>query len=102
MKLSINLEMPQEPEYKPSLMEKIEDCMERVEFGSSPEAYNFLRKVINCATKCYRAGKRSDKLHELLGKLTPFMSAHGMEDHRGMDLVSEYVSNPDYKEKDCE
>lgn len=94
--------MPTEPEYKESLIDKVKDCMEKVEYGGDREAYMFLRNVTNCITKCYKAGKRSDKLHELLGLLTPFMANHAMEDWRGIELIEEYVTNVDYKEKSCE
>jgi len=101
LKLSINLELPKEPEYKSSLEERVTDAMERVEYGGDPAAYHFLRKVITCATRCHREGKRSEKLHKLLGLLTPFMASHAMEDWRGLDLVEGYVTNKDYKE-DCD
>lgn len=102
LKLSIDLEMPQEQDYKPSLMEKVQDCMEQVEFGDSPEAYHFLRQVNNCAVKCYKAGKKSPKLHELLGILTPFLAKHGLEDWRGIELIDGYVTNPDYQEEESD
>ncbi len=94
--------MPTEKEYKPTLMEKVQDCMEQVEYGNSPEAYNFLRKVNQCLVHCHRAGKRSDKMHELLGILTPFLYRYGLEDWRGLELVEEYLTNPDYEQGDAD
>lgn len=99
LKLLLELELPQEPEYRPTLLERVESCMEQVEYGNSPRAYHFLKKVNDCAVKCYRAGKRSDKLSELLGILTPFLAKHAAEDWRGVDLIEEFVTNPEYKDK---
>ena len=98
IKLSVDLSIPDEPEYKPCVLEKVQDAMERVEFNDDTNAYNYLRKLVCFASKQYKAGKRSEKLHKILGLLVPFMVKYGLEDHRGMDLVEEYVTNPDYKE----
>jgi len=99
-KLAINLEMPKEPEYKPSMLEIVEDCMARVEFDNDHNAYKKLRQINNCAAKCHRAGKRSDKLHALLGLLSPFMAKHGLQDPKGVDIIDEYVTNPDYLDRE--
>jgi len=98
LKLSINLEMPQEPEYKPDVISKMEDCMERVEFGDDQGAYEYLRRLLNCSSKCHKMGKRSEKLHKVLGILTPFMLKYGLEDIKGLELVDGYATNPDYNE----
>lgn len=102
LKLSISLSLPKEPEYKTDLIQKIKDCMEQVEYGSSPEAYQYLRCLNQKCVKLHRCGKRSDKLHTVLGMLTPFLAKHGLEDWRGLDLVEEYVTNPDYRGDDNE
>jgi len=98
MKISVDIEMPKDPEYKPCLTEKVQDAMERVEFNEDTNAYKYLRCVLQKATTCYKEGKRSDKLHKILGLLTPFMVKHGLEDHRGMELVEGYVTNANYQE----
>lgn len=101
LKLSVSLELPKEPEYKPDIMDKVSDCMERVEYGDDPGAYTYLRKLLAFATKCHHEGKRGDKLHKILGILTPFMLRYGLEDLRGLDIINGYATNPDYQEDGC-
>ncbi len=98
IKLSISLEIPKEPEYNSCITERLEDAMERVMYSDDTEAYNYIRKVLLLATKCHKEGKRSDKLHKVLGLLTPFMVKYGLEDVRGLELVEGYVTNPEYDE----
>jgi hypothetical protein len=99
LKLSINLEMPKEKEYKPCLMERIEEAKEALEYGiTDPQLWSFLRKVYNCAAKCYNSGKRTDKVIDIIKSLTPVMGKFGLQDPRGVDLVSEFVNNPDYED----
>lgn len=99
LKLSINLEMPKEKEYKPCLMSKIENAMETIEYGvTDRNLYTFLRNVYNCASKCYKSGKKTPKVLEILKMMTPFMAKFGLQDPVGVDLVSEFVTNPDYSQ----
>lgn len=97
IKLAISLSIPKEREYKQDLIEKVKDCMEQVEYGSSPEAYHYLRCLNAKCVELHRCGKRSDKLHTLLGLLTPFLAKHGLEDWRGVELIEEYTTNSDYE-----
>ncbi len=97
LKLAIHLEVPKEPEYKPSLMEKVEDCMAKVEYGTDREAYNYLRRVNEHCVKCYKSGKKNEKITKLLGILTPFMAKHGLQDPRGINLIEQFLTNPEYE-----
>ena len=99
IKLAIHLEVPKEPEYKPSLEEKVKCCMDKVEYGTDRESYNYLRRVNEHLVKCYEAGKKTDKVKHLLGLLTPFMAKYGLQDPRGINLIEEFLTNPEY---DCE
>ncbi len=100
MKLAIHLEVPTEQE-EYSLEDRIEDCMERVEFGTDPEAYMFLRKVNNHLANKFNCGKCSERGRQILSKLTPFMAKHGLHDPRGVTLAEGLLTNPDYrKERD--
>jgi hypothetical protein len=99
LKLSISLEMPKEKEYKPTLMERVEAAKEKIEYGlTDRNAYSFLRGVYNCASKCYKENKKTPKVLEILKTLTSFMAKHGLHDAKGVDLVSEFVNNPEYEE----
>jgi hypothetical protein len=91
IKLSINLEVPKEPEYKESLMERVDAALESLEYGTDREAYLFLRNLNNCLAKCYRNGKRSDKADELLKKLVPAMGKYGLQDIEGVDLLDDHM-----------
>lgn len=94
MKLSINLEIPKEKEYKASLMDKIEAAKDTIEYGvTDPDTYNFLRKVYNCAAKCYECGKKTPKVIEILKVLTPFMGRYGLQDPKGVNLIGEFLEN---------
>jgi hypothetical protein len=98
IKVSIQLQMPKEQHKPESLMDRIDHAMECLEYQTDRQAYQFLRKVNNCAVKCYNAGKKSPKILEILKKLTPFMAKHGLHDPEGVELANEFVTNPEYTE----
>jgi hypothetical protein len=96
IKLSLQLSMPDSSSKPESLMDRVEDAMEALEYGTDRNAYKFLRKLNNCAVNCYKDGKRSPKLIEILKLLTPFMAKHGLHDPEGVEFVNEFITNPEY------
>lgn len=100
LKLSIDLTLPMEQEYKPSLDERLEDAMERVEFEDCKESYKFIKCLNKCLVHCWNKGHKTPVIHEMLGKVTPFLAKHGLEDASGLELIEEFVTNPEYKERE--
>lgn len=102
LKLAVSLQLPTEKPEKPCIFERVQDCLDEIEFGSTTAApYNFLRKLNNKLVERWELGKRCPKTKKLLGMITPLMLEHGLMDNRGIKIAEEFIAdvNPSNQEE---
>lgn len=93
MKLSISIEMPkmEEPRKdKPSLEEKVRDCLECIESNEdSRKEWEFIRTLNNKLMKKKRKGSRATNLLEMIA---PVIEKYGPKDPNGVLDDAKYSS----------